>query len=128
MAEVSDGGLQLQIDAPAPEVIFSGANCNDLSSYRTYMQDSYNQAGHNFAAITNSLKNSLEGQERFFLPVGPQLHLPVMVLICARLLVPIFSRTPSSIIKARCSANLSTTGKPSEKSLGICCSGVDLAI
>lgn len=54
MAEVSDGGLQLQIDAPAPNVEFSGANCNDLSSYRTYMQNSYNQAGRNFAAITNS--------------------------------------------------------------------------
>jgi len=128
MAEVSDGGLQLQIDAPAPKVIFSGKNFNELSSYQTYIENSYRQAGHNFAAITNSLKNSLEGQERFFLPVGPQLVQLVTVLIAARLLVSFSSRTPFLIIEVRCFVNSNIMGELHRFSPSIVCNGSDLAI
>ena len=71
MIEVSDGGLQFKIESVLPSPTFSGENSGDLSFYETYMKDSYSQAGQNFTAITNSLKNSLKGQEQFFLPVRP---------------------------------------------------------
>lgn len=70
MAEVTDGGLQLDIHAPPPNINFSGENFSRLSKYQTYMQASYTRAGENFKIIVESLKNALQGQERFFLPVS----------------------------------------------------------
>jgi hypothetical protein len=70
LAEVSDGGLQININAPDPTVELSGENKDDLSYYGDYFKDSYSTAGANFRAIVESLKNALEGQERFFLPVS----------------------------------------------------------
>lgn len=55
---------------PPPNINFSGENFSGLSKYQTYMQASYTRAGENFKIIVESLKNALQGQERFFLPVS----------------------------------------------------------
>jgi hypothetical protein len=70
MAEVTDGGLELKIDAPSPTVSFDGQNIDEIYTYKEYMEESYSDAADNFTAIAESLKNALEGQERFFLPVS----------------------------------------------------------
>lgn len=70
MASVSDGGLQFNIDFPKPEIKFDGEHQERLSWYQNYLQNSYDRATENFRAITESLRDSLKGQERFYLPVS----------------------------------------------------------
>lgn len=72
MTEVSDGGLAFKIEGPDLKTEFSGVNKGNLSGWETYIKGQYDKAATNFVAIANSLKNALEGQERFFLPVSQQ--------------------------------------------------------
>lgn len=70
MAEASDGGLVIKITNEPLKIDFSGHNKDVLSFYETYFKDSYERARANFGPIMESIKNALEGQERFFLPAS----------------------------------------------------------
>lgn len=70
MSEVADGGLEFIINNGAPDLTFTGANKEELSSFEQYMRNAYQTASRNFGAIVESLKDSLKNQERFVLPAS----------------------------------------------------------
>lgn len=69
MQEVTDGGLQFQVDIDHPTTSFQG-NYEYLSDFRRGFEEGYEAAGRNFEWYINSIRNCLQGQERFTLPVS----------------------------------------------------------
>jgi hypothetical protein len=70
MREVGDGGLEFAIENSAPDLNFSGNNKGELSHFEDYMRNAYTTASRNFGHIVESLKDSLQNQERFVLPAS----------------------------------------------------------
>ena len=69
LQEVSDGGLQIGVEAFGPTVHWTG----DISKSQE-LKDQTNKAvadcHQNLLAVTTRLRNSLQGQERFYFPVS----------------------------------------------------------
>jgi len=68
LTEVSDGGLQIDLEAGDPILQFGGAGKDGLKWCEKYFGNAYQHAGDN-AKVIWSIKHALQGQERFFLPV-----------------------------------------------------------
>lgn len=69
LSEVTDGGLKIKVDAEQPSV-----NCpssaGELNDIATSLGAGYLTGFKNFEYYCNSIRNSLEGQEKFTLPVS----------------------------------------------------------
>lgn len=74
LSEVSDGGMQIRMDpyTPTPEVNVEGDGdlFNDLfTQYKEKLFEGYTAAFENIKYYLNGVRNSLQGQEKFTLPV-----------------------------------------------------------
>ncbi|SCV36832.1 uncharacterized protein FFB14_06275 [Fusarium fujikuroi] len=69
MQEVTDGGLQFQVDIDQPTTSFQG-NYEFLANFRQGFEKGYKAAGRNFEWYINSIRNCLQGQEKFTLPAS----------------------------------------------------------
>jgi hypothetical protein len=81
MAEAADGGLVMEATDHAPDVQCEGTNRDKISWYEKYFKDSYATAGKNMKSVMASLRNGLQGQERFFLPVSRTRHFSCFLLL-----------------------------------------------
>ncbi|RBR22925.1 uncharacterized protein FIESC28_04223 [Fusarium coffeatum] len=72
MAETTDGGMQFEIDVTRPTTEFKGNynDSNSLKALKSNLESRYKTAGDNFEWYINSIRNCLQGQERFTLPAS----------------------------------------------------------
>lgn len=65
LSEVTDGGLKISFNDPDPVVDVTG----DDEDFKKYLKGKYATAASNYEYCLNSLRNILQGQEKFTLPV-----------------------------------------------------------
>jgi hypothetical protein len=71
LSEVTDGGMKIIIDSEKPVVDISADGMWARSSwYKDKMKSMYDTAYRNFEYYLGSIRNSLQGQEKFTLPVS----------------------------------------------------------
>lgn len=72
LSEVTDGGMKIKIETEEPTVAVTANNMwkqhND--AYSSYMETGYATAQSNFEYYLGTIRNALEGQEKFTLPVS----------------------------------------------------------
>jgi hypothetical protein len=125
LSEVSDGGLQIDLEARDFVLGFEKhAPLVDLDWLQRYFMNSYEYAGANAKEVISSVEHALQGQERFFLPVRPisrlRIRFPCLFSlltsdgtngILPRPVASFSSRIQSSTSQATCCATLSTMGE-----------------
>lgn len=71
LQEVTDGGMQIGVNYETPSTTFSGDHSsNSLTFIKTKLEPMYKSAGDNFEWYVNSIRNCLQGQEKFTLPAS----------------------------------------------------------
>lgn len=69
LAEVTDGGMKIEITYNKPTTTYPEVS-KPLAWMKDDMINRYNTAGSNFEWYIESIRNCLQGQEKFTLPVG----------------------------------------------------------
>lgn len=77
MAEVTDGGLAIQISEPEIQTHWESvvtdwkiAGTDQRADIKGTIDAAFDEARTNFINLTHEIKNALEGNERFYFPVS----------------------------------------------------------
>jgi len=71
LAEVDDGGMKFNIDVESPSTkVTKEGDSNMYDWFQTSLENMYTTAATNFEWYLNSLRNCLQGAEKFTLPVS----------------------------------------------------------
>lgn len=72
MREVTDGGLQIDVDyePPTPSFLGNYEDSNSLKWIKARLEEMYAAAGDNFEWYVHSIRDCLKGREKFTLPAS----------------------------------------------------------
>lgn len=79
MTEVSDGGLAVHISDPEVNYDWkkeangwTNSNTGTRADTKGLVNGRFDHAKHNLGNLVHEMKNALEGNDKFFFPVGPE--------------------------------------------------------